>query len=207
MSGDAVVPTAMGDETSAAVRRFREEHAQVFAMLWRRLGEYDLVDASLADAYLAATAAWPDGIPHNPATWMATVALSATTGVVSRRSDAEPASPADDLRSLLWTCCHPTLAAEDRVACLVRAGAGLLPGELAALLGVPEAVVQGRLASAKKLLRAPAARAAVADADRAERTALVHATIAEVRAAPGAEAAAVADLLAERAARAFTADA
>ena len=53
----------MVDE-AAALRRFREEHAGVFATLWRRMGEFDLVDVSLADAYLAAMvhgllAGWP----------------------------------------------------------------------------------------------------------------------------------------------------
>jgi RNA polymerase sigma-70 factor (ECF subfamily) len=193
----------MGEDSTAALRRFREEHAQVFAMLWRRLGEYDLVDASLADAYLAATASWPGGIPHNPATWMATVALSATTGVVSRRSDAEPASPIDDLRALLWSCCHPALEAEQRVVCLARAGAGLMPGELADLLGVPEAAIHARLTAAKKVLRAGAARAAVTEDDREPRIALVREAIAAVRAAPGHDASEIADLLTERADRAF----
>ena len=197
----------MGDDTTAARRRFREEHAQVFAMLWRRLGEYDLVDASLADAYLAATASWPDGIPHNPSTWMATVALSATTGVSSRRSDVEPASPKDDLRALLWSCCHPALSVDQRVVCLARAAAGLVPAELAALLGVAERDIHARLTWAKQLLRTSAAGASVTADDRADRTAVVAATIATIRAAPGAEADEVAGLLADRAAKAFAPDA
>jgi|GEM_PF-2675264 len=193
----------MGEDSRAALRRFREEHAQVFAMLWRRLGEFDLVDASLADAYYAALASWEGGVPHNPATWMATVALSATTGVVSRRGDAEPASPIDDLRVLLWTCCHPRLAADQRVVCLGRAGAGLMPAELAALLGVPEAVVNARLTTAKQLLRAGAARATVDQAERPFRSGLVRAAIATIRAAPGDDADEVATLLEQRADKAF----
>lgn len=197
----------MGDD-SAALRRFRQEHAQVFAMLWRRLGEYDLVDASLADAYLAATASWVDAIPHNPATWMATVALSATTGVMSRRAlDAvEPAHPLDDLRALLWACCHPALSADERVACLGRAGAGLMPGELAALLDVPAKTVTARLDAAKTLLRSTIHRGeVVAEADRAARTALVAQTIDALRGAPGPDAAETAALLDETFARAFAA--
>lgn len=185
----------MGDES--AVRRFRQEHAQVFAMLWRRLGEYDLVDAALADAYLAATASWPASMPHNPATWMATVALSATTGVVSRKSldAAEPVHPHDDLRAMLWTCCHPTLSADERAVCLGRAAAGLMPTELAALLDVPVATVNGRLDAAKKALRQSIARAAVTEDERDDRTALVAATIDTLVTAPGAAALALRELL------------
>lgn len=196
----------MVDE-AAALRRFREEHAGVFATLWRRMGEFDLVDVSLADAYLAAIAAWPDGIPANPATWMATVAMSATTGVVSRRPEAEPATPEDDLRGLLWACAHPGLTDEQRLLLTVRAVAGLMPAELAALLRVPEAEIKKRLDGAKTGLRKLGGRAPVAADGEAERTALVLATIAAIKAAPGAEAAAVGALLDERVARAFGAGA
>lgn len=185
----------MGDD-SAALHRFREEHAQVFATLWRRLGEFDLVDAALTDAYLAAQASWDDAMPHNPATWMATVALSATTGVVSRRAldGHEPAEPVEDLRALLWTCCHPDLSPEARVACLVRAGVGFLPGAIADMLGEPERDVQARLDAAKKLFRR-VHRAAVADDERAARTALVEDAIASVRAATGPGSLEAAELL------------
>ena len=170
-------------DDGAALRRFREEHAGVFATLWRRLGEFDLVDVSLADAYLAATAAWPDGIPANPATWMATVALSATTGVVSRRPEAEPATPHDDLRGLLWACAHPGLTEEQRVLLTARAVAGLMPSEIAALLGLPEAEIKKRLDGAKTGLRKLGGRAAVAADAEAERTALVAAAVAAIAAA------------------------
>lgn len=196
----------MVDE-AAALRRFREEHAGVFATLWRRMGEFDLVDVSLADAYLAAIAAWPDGIPANPATWMATVAMSATTGVVSRRPEAEPATPEDDLRGLLWACAHPGLTDEQRALLTVRAVAGLMPAEIAALLRAPEAEIKKRLDGAKTGLRKLGGRAPVAAGAEAERTALVRATVAAIKAAPGAEAAAVGALLDERVARAFGAGA
>ena len=190
-------------DAGAALERFRDEHAGVFAMLWRRLGEFDLVDVSLADAYLAAIAAWPDGIPSNPATWMATVALSATTGVVTpRRHDAEPATPQADLQVLLAACCADGLTPEQREVLLVRAAAGLMMAELATLLAVPETEIRRRLEGAKTGLRKLGGRAA-AQADVDGRVARVHAAIDRVRAAPGAEATAVADLLASRATRAF----
>lgn len=191
----------MADE---ALGRFRAEHAGVFAMLWRRLGEFELVDVALADAYLAATAAWQDGIPHNPATWMATVALSVTTGVISRRPEVEPASPEDDLRSLLWSCAHAGLTDDQRRLLLARAAAGLMPYELAELLAVPEAEIRRRLDGARLGLRKSGGRAVGRPDDAEARIARVAADIAALAAAPGPEAAAVAALLADHHRRAFT---
>jgi len=198
----------MADAARSAVQVFRTEHAQVFAGLWRRLGEFDLVDAALADAYLAAKASWPaTGVPQNPQSWMATVAMSATTSVLAKRGSevAEPASPADDVRALLFGVCHPKLAAEERVACLARAVVGLVPHEIAAMLGVPEATVNARLSSAKKTMRQPGnGFATVPEADRSAREALVHATIADLkRQAKGEDANAASAVLASRVNQAF----
>ncbi|MBP8808844.1 MAG: hypothetical protein KBG48_24505 [Kofleriaceae bacterium] len=191
----------MSDE--AARWRFREEHAGVFALLWRRLGEFDLVDVALADAYLAATAAWGDGIPHNPATWMATVALSVTTGVVARRPEVAPASPQDDLRTLFASCSHPGLTDDQRALLLTRAAAGLMLFELAELWASPEAELRRRLEGAKLGLRKLGGRAAATTDELAARAAASAEVIAHIRRAPGAEAGAVADLLAGHHGRAF----
>ncbi|HUQ02806.1 MAG TPA: hypothetical protein VM261_09945 [Kofleriaceae bacterium] len=198
----------MADAARSAVQVFRTEHAQVFAGMWRRLGEFDLVDAAMADAYLAAQAAWPaTGVPQNPVSWMATVAMSATTSVLAKRGAdlGDPASPADDVRALLFGVCHPKLAPEERVVCLARAVVGLVPHEIAALLGVAEAVVTARLTAAKKTMRQPGnGLAPVADADRSAREALVHTTIAELkRGARGDDAAVVSAVLAARVNQAF----
>jgi predicted RNA polymerase sigma factor len=198
----------MADAARSAVQVFRTEHAHVFAGLWRRLGEFDLVDAAMADAYLAAQAAWPaTGVPQNPASWMATVAMSATTSVLAKRGVdvSEPASPDDDVRGLLFGVCHPRLTAEERVVCLARAVVGLVPHEIAAMLGVPEATVTARLTAAKKTMRQPGnGFAPVADADRSAREALVHATIAELkRGARGDDAASASAVLATRVNQAF----
>lgn len=199
----------MGVAPAHAIGVFRAEHAQVFASLWRRLGEFDLVDAALTDAYLAATAAWPAaGVPQNPATWIATVAMSATTSVLSRRSTeaSDQGSPADDVRALLFGCCHPRLKAEEQVVCLARAVAGLIPSEIAALLGVPEATVTSRLNAAKSTLRKPGVGMTAPEPDQwAARVAGVHAAAAALRAAPGAEAAKVSALVGERIAQSFPA--
>ena len=192
-----------------ALRTFRAEHAPVFAALWRRFGEFDLVDAALADAYQAAMAAWPAaGVPQNPASWMATVAMSATTNVMSRRRAGRPSSgpstPIDDLQALFLGCGHPELTFEQSLVCSLRAVAGLMPFELADLLGMPEAVVTSHLDAAKTLMRRGGFRADVGDlADQAARVARARALVVQVRALPAADAAAIADLVDERLTAAF----
>jgi predicted RNA polymerase sigma factor len=194
-------------EGSRTVDVFRAEHAQVFAALWRRLGEFDLVDAALADAYLAAQAAWPaTGVPQNPMSWMSTVAMSATTSVLAKRGGdvIDPGSPADDVRALLFGCCHPALQPDERVVCLVRAAVGMVPHEIAALLGIPEQQVNARLNAAKRTLRQPGnGFAVVPDAQRAEREALVRAAAAELARAKGSERDSVRAVLDTRIAQAF----
>jgi predicted RNA polymerase sigma factor len=197
-------------EASRAVDVFRAEHAQVFAALWRRLGEFDLVDAALADAYLAASASWPaTGVPQNPMSWMSTVAMSATTSVLSKRGGdvPDPATPVEDVRTMLFACCHPALTPDERVVCLVRAAVGLMPHEIASLLGVPEATVASRLNAAKRALRQPGAGfVAIPDAQRPDREQLVRDTAAAASAAGKAkspEAASVRTILDTRLAQAF----
>lgn len=211
--GRPVVPRAnarsMASPADQALLTFRAEHAPVFAALWRRFGEFDLVDGALADAYQAAMAAWPAaGVPQNPASWMATVAMSATTNVMARRMAGAPSpgpsTPVDDLQALVLGCCHPALAPEQQVVCLVRAVAGLMPFELALLLAVPEPQVTGQLDAAKTVMRRGGFRADVGDDDeRAARVARAHAIVAHLRALPTDGAAGVADLLAHRLSAAF----
>jgi predicted RNA polymerase sigma factor len=200
----------MSSLADQALQTFRAEHAPVFAALWRRFGEFDLVDAALADAYQAAMAAWPAaGVPQNPASWMATVAMSATTNVMSRRTAGAPSpgpsTPVDDLQALILGCCHPDLSLEQGVVCMGRAVAGLMPFELSELLAVPEAIVTGRLDGAKTIMRRGGFRADVGDDDqRGARVARAHQIVALVRALPSAESATVAGLIEQRVATAFT---
>ena len=199
----------MSSLADQALETFRAEHAPVFAALWRRFGEFDLVDAALADAYQAAMAAWPAaGVPQNPASWMATVAMSATTNVMARRAAGAPSpgpsTPVDDLQALVLGCCHPDLTTEQCAVCLGRAVAGLMPFELSDLLAVPEQVVNGRLDSAKTIMRRGGFRADVGDdAGRATRVARARAIVATIRAARAPAAAAIADLIDQRIDAAF----
>ncbi len=202
----------MSSALDLALSTFRAEHAPVFAALWRRLGEFDIADAALADAYQAAMAAWPAaGVPQNPASWMATVAMSATTNVTSRRgatAPAGPSTPQGDLQALILGCCHPALTLEQGVACMVRAVAGLMPFELSELLGCAEAVVVARLDGAKAVMRRSGFRADTGTEDeRAERVARAHEIVGLIRDLTGGDSAAVADLLDARIASAFTPEA
>ena len=208
-AGRVITQRPMSSLADQALRTFRAEHAPVFAALWRRFGEFDLVDAALADAYQAAMAAWPAaGVPQNPASWMATVAMSATTNVMSRRvagaPSPGPSTPADDLQALILGCCHPDLTLEQGVVCLGRAVAGLMPFELSDLLAMPEATVTGRLDGAKTIMRRSGFRADLGDDDeRATRRARAHAIVAQIRALPAPDAGPVADLIDARIAAAF----
>ena len=192
-----VVTEGMG-AIEPALRVFRTEHAHVFAALWRRLGEFDLVEAAMADAYLAAMAAWGSaGVPQNPTSWMATVAMSATTSVLSRRGGepTEPGSPTDELRALFATCCQPALGPGERTVAVARAVVGLMPSEIAALLGVPDPQVNQALTQIKKVLRQPGHGLAALPTDaapRAERVQAAEAAVAALAAAPGSDAAEVA---------------
>ena len=199
----------MSSPADQALRTFRAEHAPVFAALWRRFGEFDLVDAALADAYQAAMAAWPAaGVPQNPASWMATVAMSATTNVMSRRTvgapSPGPSTPTDDLQALILGCCHPDLSLEQGVVCLARAVAGLMPFELSDLLELPEQVVTNRLDAAKTIMRRGGFRAdSGGDDQQPTRVARAHEIVALIRALPTLEAPTVAHLIESRISAAF----
>ena len=203
----------MSSPADQALRTFRAEHAPVFAALWRRFGEFDLVDSALADAYQAAMAAWPAaGVPQNPASWMATVAMSATTNVMSRRTAGAPSpgpsTPTDDLQALILGCCHPDLTLEQGVVCLARAVAGLMPFELSDLLELPEPMVTSRLDAAKTIMRRGGFRAdSGGDEQLATRIARAHAIVALIRALPALDAPTVAHLIEGRLSAAFPAPA
>jgi predicted RNA polymerase sigma factor len=201
----------MASPADQALETFRAEHAPVFAALWRRFGEFDIVDAALADAYQAAMAAWPAaGVPQNPASWMATVAMSATTNVMARRMAGAPSpgpsTPVDDLQALLLGCCHPDLTDGQREVCLVRAVAGLMPFELALLLAVPEPQVTALLDGAKTTMRRRGFRADLGDGgERAARVARARAIVARLRALPTDGAPMIAALIERRLVAAFPA--
>ena len=134
-------------------RIFREEHGRVVASLIRRFGDIDIAEDAAAEALLAAVERWPaDGVPPNPGGWLTTTAARKAIDKIRREShrDAkyqqaamiiddtphEPTGPVEDDRlRLIFTCCHPALAPEARVALTLRLLGGLTVPEIA--VGVP----------------------------------------------------------------------
>ncbi|MFG1993595.1 RNA polymerase sigma factor [Actinoplanes sp. NPDC048988] len=156
----------------AIVRAHREQWARVVAGLARRFGDLDLAEESAADAFAAAAERWPrDGVPPNPGGWLVTTATRRAIDRLRRESqrDAkheaarmvhddtppEPAGPIEDDRlRLIFTCCHPALAVQARVALTLRLLGGLTAAEIARAFLVPEATMAKRLTRAKTKIRA-----------------------------------------------------
>ncbi len=148
---------------------------RVLARLIAILGDFDLAEDALQDAFLAARAAWlSGGIPDNPAGWLVTVARRKavdrirTAAAMDRRHRAwgelsvpwaagEPADAfGDDRLRLMFTCCHPALSLEARVALTLRTLGGLTTPEVARSFLVPEATMAQRLVRAKRKIRTSA---------------------------------------------------
>jgi RNA polymerase sigma-70 factor, ECF subfamily len=151
---------------------FREEHGRVLATLIRVLGDFELAEDAVQDAYAVALERWPrTGIPENPAAWIVTTARNRAIDRLRReqtlrRKTAEldvptPAEDDDDVTAipderlaLVFTCCHPALALEAQVALTLRALGGLQTPEIARAFLVPEATMAQRLVRAKRKIRA-----------------------------------------------------
>ena len=155
---------------------FREYRAQVLAALVRRLRDFELAEDALQDAFASALRRWPvDGAPQSPAAWLFTVARNRALDrlrsprageqgldLLEAREDpsatADPvpdslAEVGDERLSLLFTCCHPALAAEARVALTLQAVGGLTAAEIARAFVVPDATMSQRLVRAKRKIR------------------------------------------------------
>src|SRR4051812_20243258 len=152
-------------------RLFRRESGQAVAALARASGALARAEGAVQDAFVVALERWPrDGVPPNPAAW---IALTARRKAIDRlrgekRADrvalervgalggggAEPASPIPDERlELIFACCHPALAPEARVALTLRALGGVSTREVARAFLVSEDAMAQRLQRAKRKLR------------------------------------------------------
>jgi RNA polymerase sigma-70 factor (ECF subfamily) len=154
----------------------REQWARVVATLARILGDLDLAEEAAAEAFATAVERWPaDGVPDHPGAWLITVARNRALDRL-RRESARPAKQsaahellvtraemswdvpatgpmADDRLRLLFTCCHPALSPEARIALTLRLIAGLTTPEVARAFWVPEATMAQRLVRAKRKIR------------------------------------------------------
>jgi len=156
------------DEVIARVHR--AEWARVVATMARRFGDLDIAEEMTAEAFAAAVERWPtDGIPPNPGAWLTTTAdhkaIDRLRREAKRRekyqealmlSDSpEPLGVIDDDRlRLVFTCCHPALAMEARVALTLRMVGGLTMPEIARAFLVQEAALGQRITRAKTKIKA-----------------------------------------------------
>jgi RNA polymerase sigma factor (sigma-70 family) len=156
----------------AITRAHREEWALVVAGLARRFGDLDAAEEATAEAFLAAAERWPrEGVPPNPGGWLVTTASRKAIDRLRRESQrdakheaarvmyddtpAEPTGPVhDDRLRLIFTCCHPALAAEARVALTLRLLGGLTVAGIARAFLVSETTMARRITRAKARIRA-----------------------------------------------------
>jgi RNA polymerase sigma-70 factor, ECF subfamily len=175
-------PTPAASETARAVvdRLFRDEQGRAIATLIRVTGDFDLAEEAVQDAFIAALETWPvRGVPDNPGAWITTTARNRAIDRLRRRkrlvekteeltreatidsglaalesaaTEDGMAIPDDRLR-LIFTCCHPALAMDARVALTLRTLGGLTTPEIARAFLVPEPTLAQRLVRAKRKIR------------------------------------------------------
>ena len=151
---------------------FKEEWGRAVAVLTRVLGDLDRAEDAVQDAFTTALERWPhDGTPTNPGAWVITTARNQAIDRLRReqsfarkaellaRLESLPAeeddvsSIPDDRLALVFTCCHPALGAEARVALTLREVAGLTTTEIARAFLVAEPTMAQRLVRAKRKVR------------------------------------------------------
>jgi RNA polymerase sigma-70 factor (ECF subfamily) len=153
---------------------FREEWGRIVATLIAVTSDWDLAEECAQDAFARALQAWArDGVPARPGAWLTTTARNRAVDVLRRRAnetakleqaarlapddlagadvpEADPSGIPDDRLRLIFTCCHPALALEARVALTLRTLAGLTTTEIARALLVAEPTMAQRLVRAKR---------------------------------------------------------
>jgi RNA polymerase sigma-70 factor (ECF subfamily) len=177
--------TAPTEAAHAVVDRlFREEQGRAVATLIRVLGDFDLAEEAVQDAFITALETWPvRGVPDNPGAWITTTARNRAIDRLRRKrvlaekaellgrqalieeelaaidpdaalDGADAMNPiVDDRLRLIFTCCHPALAMDARVALTLRTLGGLSTPEIARAFLVPEATLAQRLVRAKRKIR------------------------------------------------------
>jgi len=157
-------------------RLYREESGRILATLIRLLGNFDLAEEVVQEAFAAALEQWPAaGSPANPRAWLVATARHKAVDRLRRRGRFEakreelealaaleeppmPSDPpdnalADDRLQLIFTCCHPALAVEAQVALTLRTLGGLSTEEIARAFLVPGPTMAQRLVRAKQKIR------------------------------------------------------
>ena len=153
-------------------RVFREEWGHAVGILTRVLGDLELAEDAVQEAFATALERWPrEGLPRTPGAWIVTTARNRAIDRIRREKvfqrkaeligrlqelpaeeDDVSAIP-DERLALVFTCCHPALAAESRVALTLREVGGLTTGEIARAFLVAEPAMAQRLVRAKRKIR------------------------------------------------------
>ena len=151
---------------------YRSDSRRVLATLIRLLGDFDLAEEALHDAFAAAVERWPeDGVPRNPSTWLVSTGrfkaidrlrrssrFDSTDGAALERfaQDEQPEtddSVEDDRLRLIFTCCHPALSADAQIALTLREVCGLTTEEVARAFLTPASTLAQRIVRAKSKIR------------------------------------------------------
>jgi RNA polymerase sigma-70 factor (ECF subfamily) len=164
------------NEQQSVEQTFREERARVLSVLVRSLGDFELAEDVLQDAFALALERWPrTGVPRSGAAWLLTVARNRAIDRMRRQRTGReklellgtmPESEdmtdpleeglievGDERLSLIFTCCHPALAPEARVALTLQAVGGLTAAEIARGFLVADSTMSQRLVRAKRKIR------------------------------------------------------
>ncbi|MGZ6391071.1 MAG: RNA polymerase sigma factor, partial [Ktedonobacterales bacterium] len=159
-------------------RTFRQESGQILATLIGAIGDFSVAEDALQDALVVALQQWPgEGVPRQPAAWLTTIARRKAIDRLRRNStllrkqeqlqalselerediyhpnEAGDTGISDERLKLLFTCCHPALALESRVALTLHTLGGLTTGEIASAFLVPVPTMAQRLVRAKRKIR------------------------------------------------------
>jgi RNA polymerase sigma factor (sigma-70 family) len=168
-------------------RTYRAEATRLRATLARRLGDVGLAEELVQDAFVEALEHWQaDGVPPNPGGWLTTTAwrkaidrqrrakagreklalLAVTTDRTAGRAEEPGGADADDdLLSLIFACCHPSLPADSQISLTLRAVCGLTTAEIAAAFLVSEQAMGQRLSRARRSLRDASVAVRIPDPD------------------------------------------
>jgi RNA polymerase sigma-70 factor (ECF subfamily) len=162
----------MRDDAAAVERVFREEYGRLIASLVRRFGDIDIAEEAAGEALVTALEKWPEsGVPPNPGGWLTTTAGNRAIDRIRREKQRDIKHQAaimvyddtphantglveDDRLRLLFTCCHPALAPEARIALTLRLLGGLTVAEIAQAFLVPETTMGQRITRAKNKISA-----------------------------------------------------
>jgi RNA polymerase sigma-70 factor (ECF subfamily) len=171
----AAEPALVSGTRDAIDAIYRADSRRVLATLIRLLGDFDLAEEALHDAFATAVERWPDeGIPNNPRAWLVSTGrfksidrlrrrakfdahlvevADRLAGTVTAAPDVDDEQVEDDRLRLIFTCCHPALAADAQIALTLREVCGLTTEEIARAFLTPAPTVAQRIVRAKSKIR------------------------------------------------------